>query len=470
MANKAIYIIDTCVLLHDPKSIHRFAEHDVCIPLAVIDDLDVQKTAKESVGWSAREAFRQLGKYDLEDLKDKGIKLGPNMGKLFVYNHEAPLSKGEVPNIVRTNSDNAIINACIALKGKYPTRKVCIVTKDMGLRLRAITWGCRAENYRHDLVDDNKFDGASTVEITQHKDWDLLTATKRSEDGYRKIEMSAVSDELTEKMGELFPNQFFIFRRSVDMECAGIVKRANIDGSYYIRILKDKGSYAFSGITPLNIEQKMAMEAMNDPDIQLIGICGAAGTGKTIAALAVALDQVDSGIYDRIVVIKPLVPVGGKDIGFLPGSKAEKISAWLGPIRDNLQQLVAKKRGLGLKEANDVLEEMILEGLIEVEAMTFLQGRSITDSVIIADETQNLTAREGRMLVERCGRNSKVVMLGDLSQVEHPYLDKGSCALAHAITGARKSDLAAAVLLTKVERSKLAAAASEIFATPDANR
>jgi len=716
---KHVYIIDTCVLIHDPYAIFKFQDNDVYLPLACLDDLDNLKTSKESVGWSAREVFRVLEKFDLEELRSpKGAKLGPGLGNLFVYNHEAPLSKNEQPNIVKTNSDNALIVTCVALKTKFSRRKVAIVTKDMGLRMRAITWSCAAENYRSDLVDEADLNCVREFNISLHSDWEAITSCKKQSDGRLKI--SLLSTDLQKEFEKSYPNEFYIFHRGEDQQNIGLYKNDALDNIPYIKILKDNGSYKFSGITPLNQEQKMAMEIISDPGIQLVNLVGAAGVGKaqsldslllsengwvrmgdikigdkvagsdgnfhnvtgvfpqgvrdmvrvifsdgveiecckehlwatksenernytikstqeimnsltghdgsknhsipmvkpvnfsekehfidayamgiliaenqdkklipnlykfssitqrtellqglldfggkintdgdifyhtesnrlaedvielvnslggtanyknnliniclpkdiqpfkisdklaliktkiptryisdvveigqkecqcimvdaedhlyvtegcvvthnTMIALAVALKMIDDSMYDKIIFIKPLVPVGGQEIGFLPGSKDEKIMAWLGPAKDNLETLIQKKQNLSTKECSDVLKEMIDDGIIEVEAMTFLQGRSIQNAIIILDESQNISQRSGRMVVERCGKNSKVIMLGDLSQIENPYLDKWSCALAGAIHGSKPLGIAASMVLTKVERSRIASVASEIF-------
>ena len=459
---KHVYIIDTCVLIHDPYAIFKFQDNDVYLPLACLDDLDNLKTSKESVGWSAREVFRVLEKFDLEELRSiKGAKLGPGLGNLFVYNHEAPLSKNEAPNIVKTNSDNALIVTCVALKSKFPRRKVAIVTKDMGLRMRAITWSCAAENYKADLVDESDLNCVREFNIALHSDWDTITSCKKQSDGRLKI--SLFSPELKKEFEKSYPNEFYIFHRGEDQQNIGMYKNDALDGIPYIKILKDNGSYKFSGIAPLNQEQKMAMEILSDPGIQLVNLAGKAGVGKTLNALAVALKMIDDNMYDKIIFIKPLVPVGGQDIGFLPGSKDEKIMAWLGPAKDNLETLIQKKKDISTKECSDVLKEMIDDGIIEVEAMTFLQGRSIQNAIIILDESQNISQRSGRMVVERCGKNSKVILLGDLSQIESPYLDKWSCALAGAIHGSKPLGIAASMVLTTVERSRIASVASEIF-------
>jgi hypothetical protein len=186
-------------------------------------------------------------------------------------------------------------------------------------------------------------------------------------------------------------------------------------------------------------------------------------THNTLLAVAVGLEKVNMGQYDRIIVMKPMVAVGGKDIGFLPGSKLEKVSAWLGPIKDNIIQLTGFKGYDTGKFGGNSFEEMVEDGIIEVEAMAFIQGRSIPNSFIILDEAENVSPKEARMVIERCGKNSKVVFLGDMSQIENPYLDKHSCGLAHAINGGKSHEVAASITMNKVERSVLSAAASSIF-------
>ena len=454
---KHIYIIDTCVLLHDPLAIYKFSENDIYIPLAVIDDLDDIKTRRETVGWSAREVFRQLENYSLQDLM-KGVKVNEKGGKLFVYNSEAPLLKNERPNIIKVHSDNAIIEACLALKAANPKKKVSIVTKDTGLRIRAITWGCEAENYRSDLLEDATYTGVRHIAVDNGQDWTTLW-------GNTEVPVASLSEPLRAAIQDAAQNEFIIFG-SGGQACPTYHKKG------VLKILKDKsnkserGKPTYMGISPKNLEQRCAIEALADREVQLVTLCGPAGTGKTMLTLAVALEQVNEGVYDKIIVIKPLIAVGGKDIGFLPGDKFEKISAWLGPMRDNIEQLVGSRTLSGASP----FEEMVNDGVIEVEAMAFIQGRSIPKAIVIVDESQNLTPREARMVVERCGKDSKIVLLGDLSQVENAYLDARSNGLAHAIQGGKYSDLVAGVTLSKVERSSLAAVASEIFKRPEAQR
>lgn len=448
--SKHIFVIDTCVLLHDPDCIYKFQDNDIYIPLACIDDLDEIKTRKESVGWAAREVFRNLDVFDIQQMT-KGVVVNEKGGKLFIYNNEAPLMRGEKPSIIRVNSDNAIIDSALSLKASNPKRKVVIVSKDTGLRVRAISWGCLAENYKSDLLcEENFYHGYRTINIEALDDWNYLNQRK---------ELQINNLKCKDQLKDLHPNEFINFKYGDH----SVFAWNHFDSLRFLDEKKHKD--AFMGIVPKNMEQRFAVEALADDNIPLVCLSGPAGSGKSLLTLAVALEKIDMGVYDRIVVMKPLVPVGGKDIGFLPGSKIEKVSAWLGPIKDNLIQLTnfSGNNKNGGKFGGICFEEMIEEGIIEAEAMTFIQGRSIPNSFIMLDESENVSPKEARMVVERCGKGSKVVLLGDLSQIENPYLDKHSCGLSHAINGGKAHDVCASMTLNKVERSALAAAASKIF-------
>ena len=453
---KHIYVIDTCVVLHDPMALYKFGENDIYLPLAVIDDLDDIKTRPGNISWSAREVFRILDKIDLKLMVDKGVIINEEKGKLFIYNTEAPLTKNETPNIVKVNSDNAIINAAISLKNKFPNRPVTIITKDTGLRVRANAWGCHAENYQVDQIDTQMYTGIVNASVDNEKDWNLLWQNE-------EVDKKLLSAELQKALSETNPNEFVIFEYG-QSKCPTYYKNG------IFRILKEKsnkdGKTVYSGITSKNLEQKCALELLSDNEVPLVTLVGAAGTGKSFLAIASALKMINEGIYEKIVVMKPLIPVGGKDIGALPGDKFEKISAWLGPIKDNIDQILGAKS----MTADNMFEEMVREGLIEVEAMAFIQGRSIANAIILLDESQNITPREARMVVERCGKNSKVILLGDPSQVENSYLDARSNGLSHAVAGGKKLKECGTVTLTKVERSVLASVASVIFNTPEARR
>lgn len=442
-----IYVLDTCVLLHDPHAIYKFEDNDIYIPLAVIDDLDDIKTRKESVAWSAREVFRQLDTFAINDLVT-GVKVNEKGGKLFLYNTYAQPDKGTVPIITKVNSDNSLLEVCMELSAKYPKRKVCLVTKDTGLRIRAATLKVLAENYRHDMIDNECFNGYTIFELEN----DTLISMLYARNEITLIDLVKYIDI---NINELYQNQFIIFKYGSAIH-ASILK-----GDKLVNCLAKTEKNSFMGITPRNLEQKLCTYLLNDESIPLVCLTGKAGTGKSLMTLAVALEKINAGIYSKLIVMKPLIPVGGKDIGFLPGDKLSKVSAWLGPIRDNLEQLVSTNNDE--KSAPGCFEEMIEEGIIEVEALAFIQGRSIPNAIIMMDEAENITGREARMLVERCGKNSKIILLGDLSQIENPYLDQFSCGLTHAIEGGKFSELVGSIELSKVERSDLAAQATSIF-------
>lgn len=451
--SKKIYVLDTCVLLHDPASIYKFEENDVYIPLAVIDDLDNQKKLPGALGYLAREVLRHINEFDLKQLTSNGVDVNEKKGKLFLFNIDIVMND----NLPKKTSDNAIINSSLYLKNKFPDRDIIIVTKDIGLSIRAMSWGCETENYQHDFIQEEIYSGISHINITDYTDWDIIWKND-------ELNVRSLSTELQSSLHSLNLNQGVIFQFGT-LQCPAIFKNGSIS------ILKDKkqelktgkkntGKLSFCGIEPKNIEQNIAMNLLNDQSISLLSLSGKAGTGKGILTIASSLHQIlVEDKYDKLVYIKPTMPVGGKtgDIGFLPGDKFEKLFQWVGPLRDNIEQLnLSSKYGSSL-------EELVQIGKIEVESMAYIQGRSIPRAFIVFDESQNVTKRECRMLVERCAEGSKVVLLGDMSQIENPYLDFRSCGLAHAINGSINKQGCASITLTKVERSALASIASEIF-------
>lgn len=270
---KHVYIIDTCVLLHDPMAVYKFQEHDLYLPLAVIDDLDEIKTRRDTVGWSAREVFRILDEFD-ENQLTKGVKVNESGGKLFIYNTEAPLSKNDRPVICRVNSDNAIIDACLHLKSQFPKRKVAIITKDTGLRVRALSWQCQAENYRSDLLEDAMYTGIRDVKIDTNADWENLWQAKDN-----MVDIKNLSPEVSSQLDNMNPNEF-VFLKYGEKICPAMHKKGSL------KIMKDKsngsnhGKPEYKGIYAKNIEQRCAMEILADEKIPLVCLLGAAGTGK----------------------------------------------------------------------------------------------------------------------------------------------------------------------------------------------
>lgn len=512
---KQIYVIDTCVLLDDPNAVTRFEGHDVYLPLAVIDELNDLKT-RENVSYHAREVIRTLGAYGVNELM-RGASLGRGKGKVFVFHPaftanvpketlnggckkdgcdvcygcscpecdgggccgsnscygcccdggggEAQTTSTSLPQGLvsadRKHGDDALLEACAFLR-QTKKRKVTLVTNDLGLRLRAAANHIDSLSGDEDTEDtSHRYTGIRYVEVGGNGDWEGLWAAKTTPFSATKLSKTAQKN-IAQTGGALGENEFVIFTWG-DAKIPTIHK-TDASGGGGFRLISDKTESgkrrnAF-GIEPSNLEQLCALEALCDDSIQLVSLLGAAGTGKTLLAMAVALQKIaEQDRFQKIIVLKPLVAVGGSDIGFLPGSKMEKVGAWLGNFRDNLEQM-----------SQASLEDFVQDGKIEVEALTFIQGRSIQQAFIIIDEAQNLSAREARMIVERCGSDSKVVLLGDPSQVETRKLTAFTNGLVHAVRGAKQIKLAASVLLKKVERSPLAEAAQEIFAASEARR
>ena len=449
---KNLYVLDTCVVLSDPSAFEKFGNNDVYLPLEVIDELDNQKTRSDDVGWKAREVFRYLAKLSLEDLKSaRGVVVNPSGGKLFVYNSTV-VEEGVIPTVIRSEADSAVIITCLALKAVNLKKKVALVTHDMSLRIRASSWGVIAEDYRQDMAEETPpYTGSRTVIVNNGGDWSKLWSSE-------EMALKDFSDDTSKELKDLSPNEFVFFTDG-KTTCLAMFKKGRL------KVLKDKAKPSFMDMTPRNLEQRCAVEVLADPSIPLVILTGAAGVGKTLLTLAVALDKiVDKGEFAKIVMIKPMIAVGGKDIGFLPGDKTQKVASWLGPMRDNIDQIMGKES----LDEDSPFDKMLNDGVLEAEAMALIQGRSIQDSFIIVDEAQNLSPREARMIVERCGKNSKVILLGDLSQVENRAVNKASNGLYHAMQGGKAHDLVGIVNLTKVERSELAKIASLIFSNPSA--
>lgn len=412
-------ILDTSVLLHSSDSLFSFKENEIYLCLSVIDDLDRLKT-KLDIGYAAREVLRTLDRIN-PDCITTGIPLTDEGGKLFIYNHDLP--KDKAPTITMlASSDNGIIEAAITLQIDNPNDEVIIISKDTGLRIRAAAWGCKVENYQSDLVDN-------------------INTGILYEDVYN--------------IDDLPINQFVINSK-------GSIRQKTEFGMTDISYYDGKSKLKYTGIGGKNPEQHCALSALTDPNIELVCLVGSAGVGKSLLTIAAGLSQIFQGKYSKMVYIKPLQPVAGKDIGALPGDKKDKLGSWYAPLSDNISQLdiTGDKKN---EKPPFTLEDLLEAEFIEMEAMAFIQGRSIANSIIVIDECQNISAREARMVVERCSKGSKVILLGDMSQIENPYLDKRSCGLAHAINGSKNMSNCATITFKKVERSALSAMASDIF-------
>ncbi|MBN1850650.1 MAG: PhoH family protein [Deltaproteobacteria bacterium] len=422
-----IFVLDTNVLLHDPKAFLEFGENEVVIPLAVIEEIDNQKKRQDEVGRNARFISRELDGLRCLGQLSKGVPL-PEGGMLRIeLNHQECLEfpKGFDPQ----KYDNRIL--ALAHNLANGNNRVVLVSKDLNLRIKADVMGISAEDYVTDKVNYD----------------DLYT-------GYREIYLSSEElDRFYENEGlpwkqspMLNPHEFCILR-SPDNESQSALCRF-IEG--WVKPIR-YGEIVSWGIRARNKEQRFAFDLLLDDTVQVVTLVGSAGTGKTLLALAAGLDKViQQKAYRRFLVMRPIIPMGD-DLGYLPGTKDEKLRPWMQPIFDNLEYLFQDCR-----DSYHLLNEFMEQGLLEMETLTYIRGRSIPNQFILCDEAQNLTPNMVKTLITRVGEGTKIIFTGDPEQIDHPYLDACSNGLTYLVEKFRGEKIAGHVSLIKGERSKVA--------------
>lgn len=427
------FVIDTNVFLHHPKSLLQFPRSHVIVPIAVLEELDKMKRLPGELGKNARETIRLLdslknvGKGNLHKgvLLSNGatIRVQPEIKFVNKYNFELSIN------------DNRIVLAAFLLQEQG--EKVVFVSKDFAARIKAEAIGLEAEDYENlKFSFESFYTGMNKLEIPKHE-IDLFY-----KDG--KLSLPELKSN---------PNEYFVM---TSPEKSSAVGRYNTF-EHSIESLTKSGN--LWGIKPRNVEQKCAVDLLLRDDIKLVTLIGPAGTGKTLLALACAMHKVfDEGIYSRILVSRPIIPLG-RDIGYLPGTKEEKLFTWMQPIYDNLEFLCGATGG----EPNDTLKWVMDSKKIEMEAVTYIRGRSLPKMFIIVDEAQNLTPHEVKTIVSRAGEGTKVVLTGDPTQIDNPYLDKDSNGLTYAVGKFMEHKIFGHIFLEKTERSELAALAAEIL-------
>lgn len=429
-----IYILDTNVLLHDPKSLFSFADNEVVIPLVVLDELDKKKDGHTEVARHARMVIRDLDEMRLQGNLTTGVKT-PAGGIVRVeLNH-----KDNIPaHLDPARADNRIISVVLGLKEDSPKRKVALITKDINLRVKCDALGVKAQDYTTDSVAesaDSIYCGESEINVPDGH-IDMFHSLGYLDPGIVK---------------SYYPNQYVLLRSHSMPKHSGLARYEQG------KLVKVEPHQDVWGISPRNKEQVFAFDALFNPDIKLVTLIGKAGCGKTLLAAAAGLAQVfDSHVYRKLIITRPVVPMG-KDIGYLPGDKDEKMKPWMAPLWDNLELLFSEK-GVGYMEM-----ERQAGGKIEVEALTYIRGRSIPKTFIIVDECQNLTRHEVKTIITRVGENSKVILTGDIHQIDNAYIDAVDNGLSYAIEKFKEEPLAAHITLTKGERSELATKAAELL-------
>lgn len=427
------FVIDTNVLLHDPEAILKFPRHHVIIPVTVLEELDKMKRLPNDLGKNSRAVFRFLD--SLQDFGTGNLHNGVLLENESTVRIQLELKRDFSYNLELGINDNRIIMAAVLLKEKG--EEVVFVSKDFAARLKAEAIGLEAQDYKNLKYDyDSLYQGIRRLEVPKH-DIDLFY-----KDGALSLEDLNYS-----------PNEYCIL---TSPEHSSAVGKWNAHNKCLEPLLKFNNLW---GIKPRNVEQKCATDLLLRDDIRLVTLIGQAGTGKTLLALACGMRKVfDEGLYNRILVSRPVVPLG-RDIGYLPGTKEEKLFNWMQPIFDNLEYLCDSSG----REASETLKWVMESKKIEMEAVTYIRGRSLPKMYIIVDEAQNLTPHEVKTIISRAGEGTKVILTGDPTQIDNPYLDKDSNGLTYTIARFANQNIYGNIFLDKTERSELAALAAAIL-------
>lgn len=428
-----IFVLDTNVLLHDPESIFKFPRHEVAIPVTVLEELDKLKRTPGELGKNTRAAIRELA--SLKTLGKGDLHTGVTLQNGAVVRILMEMKTDFSASLAMTINDNKILMAAYFLFEQG--HRVVFVSKDFGARVKAEAIGLETEDY-----ENLKFSYETISTGIRH-----VELEKTLIDHFYK------DNHLTIPGMQFRPNEYSILSCQ---EHSSAVARFDTPSNQLVPLVKLPTMW---GIKPRNVEQKCAMDALLRDDCKLVTLLGPAGTGKTLLALACALRKVfDEGLYTKILISRPIVPLG-RDIGYLPGTKEEKLSSWMQPIFDNLELLCAS---LG-NEPTDTLRWVLDSKKIEMEAVTYIRGRSLPRMFIIIDEAQNLTPHEVKTIISRAGDGTKVVLAGDPTQIDNPYLDKDSNGLTYTVGKFNNSNIHSNVFLEKTERSELAALATELM-------
>lgn len=431
---RKIFVLDTSVILYDHSAIKNFQEHDVAIPIQVLEELDTFKKGNDTINFEAREFIRHLDGVAHDDLLTDWVPLnGPTKGKLkVVAKHD--LNGVDATKVFQDGkNDHQIINAALTLQRQNPKRKVVLVTKDVALRLKAKSLNIRAEDYLTGKVHD----------IGRNLFTDL-TVDEESDEAM--VDELFIKGQVDAKKfgGEPQGNHFYILKNGKKTVLAKYDPREHM--------VKRVEKQAVFGIVPKNHEQALAISALMDPQIPLVTMQGAAGTGKTLLALACAMEQRRD--YRQIFITRPVVPLSNRDIGYLPGDIQSKMDPYMQPIWDNLKLIRSQfeKHDNTQKRIDDMVENE----KITVSPLAYIRGRSLSNIFFIVDEAQNLTPLEVKTVISRAGEGTKIVFTGDVHQIDTPYLDAESNGLSYLISKAKGDPLFAHITLEKGERSALA--------------
>ena len=427
---KKTYVLDTNVYLTDAQSIMSFSNNDILVPLKVLDEIDKHKKRQDIVGVQARNTIRTLDTLRSKGNLHKGVRLDRGKGIIKIKSYN-PLCLPD--DLDLEDADNQIIATALSEMDESPSKKVIMVSRDINMRVKCDALGIATEDYQ--------------VEQVVAKSDDLYSGTAEILVDEQIIDNFYEGNSVTIDQKGLHPNQFVMLVSNSNPKKAALARYTNEDTP-----LKRVQQISAWDTRPRNKEQQYALNLLMDPDVPVVSLIGKAGSGKTLLALAAGLEQtLGNSIYKKMVVTKPVEPVG-KDIGFLPGTLEEKMLPWLAPIQDNLQFLMGDD-----KMTLDMYHE---KGQIEVEAMTFIRGRSISNAFIVIDEVQNMTQHEIKTVLTRVGEGTKIVLTGDIEQIDNVYIDATNNGLSYVVERLKNETITGHVTLMKGERSKVATIAA----------
>jgi len=437
---KKVYILDTNVFLHDPLAMLRFEDNDVVVPITVIEEIDTFKKDQSEIGRNARQLSRQLDSFRQQAHLTEGVSLESG-GTLKVVLFTTEAYNMLPPELQTDKADNRILAVALQMKAECEC-PVVFVTKDTNLRIKADAVGLDAQDYESDKVSiEDLYSGTAEIEIDKNE------VDRFYGQGYLDLTADLLPNQCVTLVEAGNPSHTAIGRYQAALERVVPLVRVPKDGLW--------------GIHPRNREQQFAIDMLLNDDIQLVTLVGKAGTGKTLLAIAAGLYKVsDEGAYSRLLVSRPVFPMG-RDLGFLPGDVEEKLAPWMQPIFDNVDLMLGMVDEQGKRKRG--YRELVDMGLLEIEPLTYIRGRSIPKQYMIVDEAQNLTPHEIKTIITRAGEGTKIVLTGDPYQIDNPYVDSSSNGLTYTVEKIKGQDIAAHVTLTKGERSPLAELAANLL-------
>lgn len=439
---KKIYVLDTNVYLTDANSLESFGEDNIVIPLKVFDEIDKHKKRQDPVGAHARSIIRKLDKLREHGNLHHGVQISEGKGMVYAKSYD-PFALPD--DLDLDNPDNQIIATALSEKNNNADSEVIVVSRDINMRVKCDSLGLECEDYNLEQVVED-VSGLYTGFKTHLVDDQVI------DDIYNDCPYYIEEDEL-----QVNPNQFVMMISNSNDKKASLVRF--LSHNKPVKKVDTSRKSTVWGLKPRNKEQSFALDLLMDPKVPVVSLIGKAGSGKTLLALASAIQQTfgevaNDRVYNRIVVTKPVEPVG-KDIGFLPGTMEEKMLPWLAPIQDNLQFLFGNDKM--------TLEMHMDEGRIEVEAMTYIRGRSISNAFIIIDEAQNMNRHEIKTVLTRVGEGTKIVLTGDIEQIDNVYIDGTNNGLSYVVEKFKDQEVAGHITLLKGERSKVASVAAKLL-------